>query len=338
MRHAVLIGITLAAAACVSAPPCAHAGATGTVHANTPELAAAVAGLMDEFAARLRRELPATRDEPLSVWVQERPQAPWGARSDEHIVAFRHHWTNRIHLTEGSPTLAQDLAHELVHALADDSWDAVPPALMEGFCDRIAVRIAPPGESLHAGRLLLAAEALGGPRLLIRMRTGGGFDTGAVHLSAATSPVTDPAMVFDRSSAAVDAFADTAHKGGLYGLGYLAAGRLLERAGLAETHARLIEAAQQPEPVATAQLAEAAGLAGGRAAWQAALGDELERDLATVATGIADRIVDGVRQWAAGRGAADSRAAIEAADPELRIEGRKSAVRLLALPAFVAQL
>ncbi len=147
------------------------------------------------------------------------------------------------------------LAHELVHAQTGPSWDPLPGVVNEGLADVVAERVCPDLAPLaRATRVLNASRYFGGLHLTVRYQLpeSGETQEGRVHLR--TEPegeVPDPALPFELDRWELNrelAYLPETY----YGLGYLAALRVIERGGIAGLHALCAHAQSRGESVVPA--------------------------------------------------------------------------------------
>lgn len=274
---AILAGALLAA--CRAVPPAASApAASGVVRADTPERAADVARLLDDVVPRVRALLPGVEDQPVEVWVERElsryplVSAPRGSGAYTLTVH------NRIHVTEGHALFGQLLAHEVVHALLDDSWRALPGILEEGLADQVGTRLFPEHRAyVRASRLLGVAARYG--RLPLKLRVAaprGGVDD--LHLEADVDvrgePPTRPWPVRDALSISAEDLAVEEFESDrlvLRGLGFLMLEALVERVGYEGLHELCLEARRLGRKrVAVEELCAASGLAEDYDSWAAA--------------------------------------------------------------------
>lgn len=266
-----LLLVLLALPACLAPPPRHHVAASqGQVLGDSMGQARLVAELLDDLAPRVRRLLPGTRDAPLEVWVQRRLELYRNWSVDDDVPAFTVEGEHRIHMLENDPRdLSAALAHELVHALLDESWASLPPVLEEGLADWVQEVLHPElAASLRADHLAKAGSAFGGlpfglwqpgglgGRQLARFRFPTGVDLG--------EPLGDPVVAIDgggRTRSSIwQPYEVSVSDPRLYGIGYVAVVSAIERIGLRGLHARCAAASARGERLAAADLLAAGGL------------------------------------------------------------------------------
>ena len=145
---------------CVSPPRAVVYTPHGLVRADEVQLAEDAAQMFLDVRDRLLRRLPDAREQPVDVWLQDRPHAGPLMTPSSAFHAFALHGTwmrrGRIHL----PALdfRASLAHELVHLLLGDSWNPLPQALEEGLCDVMALLVDQSPSDLRLLRLQAAKK------------------------------------------------------------------------------------------------------------------------------------------------------------------------------------
>jgi hypothetical protein len=336
------LGAALALLTGCVGPPAACAVRPGVrVCAPTREDARDAAAAVERIILELRKKLPGLRETTVEIWLQERPQVVWFVPAASGVGALSNSWTGRIHATANSRHLDAELAHEVVHALLDASWGALPPTLEEGLCDQMASRVASGGAHLRADRLLLAIAAACGPPMRLRVHSQ---DAGwSEHVIDATFPRAgelDLCDAFTRSSRRVHPFLGSRSRAVWYGVGFVAAGRLLAALGPAGLRELCAATAREGDGDAAEALAAAAGLSAERGSWRAAILAELD-DAAVVelARLIAPELARTARDVESQRrGDRPLDRAVLDARPQFRIVGHALSVDLSSLPEFRAAL
>ncbi len=212
----------------------------GDVFADSAPIADDVAVDLARLVPEIRALLPGTRDSAPDVWIQRELLLFVGWPVHESVGGFAvtrgtwlHWWTgDRIHVQETSPQRRRlFLAHELVHCVIDDTWHALPPAVEEGLCDEVAMRVEPEHGPHHRGVLMLAAGlATGHLPIAVEYRRSGHV-TRRLALDP-TPGVIDPAEAL---SAGYEAVKGTSGLDGMKrrGVGFVVVGRIVEAGGFA---------------------------------------------------------------------------------------------------------
>lgn len=127
-------------------PPISVDTAYGMVRAERDEDALEVAELLTEMAPQIQEILPGVQDRRVDVWVQEQLRLYRWQERTESVRGFTlladEFEATRIHLRGGGQS-SWYLAHELVHALIDESWRPLPALLEEGLADVVAEELNP---------------------------------------------------------------------------------------------------------------------------------------------------------------------------------------------------
>ena len=307
LRSPFLFGTLLvppAFVACLAVPPRAvYEIEHGTVRADDPQEARAVADLLAVLRPRLLACLPDAREDHVEVWLQDEPRLyrfPHEAGSDaEGLYAPSQ---GRILLSRGLEDMERVLAHELVHATLGPSWSRLPGTLEEGLCDALAARVSGQGvERLRAGRLSSAALACGGLQLVVTVRTTGPDGTRrgwAARVSLSSDErVEDPGRdVFQVEAGLSSTKLEPNVKRGLYGLSFLLVDRVVERVGVEGLHRLCLEAEREGRSKVSRQaLLGAAELDGDVGAWRTAAAASMRpgdlADLARMYPGIVADVV-----------------------------------------------
>jgi hypothetical protein len=336
--RAACVAATLAACACVSAPPASVTVAAGEVRADTPQRAAEVAALLEHHATAIRALLDGTREEPVSVWVQENPRVFHFFEPDEDVSSFTNHGTNRIHLSADPQASSVDLAHELVHLLLDDTWDSLPDTLEEGLADVVADRVA--GEGARAVRFMRLASVLaltdaGEWRFVVDLDTQGGGATAEARVVFVDFEPVPPAEVFSAGSRRISPFLGGSAKAALYGLAFVAVAAIEERAGLEGLHRECLRLAQEGGDPASA-FAALASLGEEPGPWRdAALGLLRQEDaIAFLAGGHVDLVASIVLLARFGYAGAAADEALDGARPRMILGSTGFEVPLVEVPGF----
>lgn len=299
LRALLAVGGAALLSGCVGPPPVAVEAQHGVVRAESLEQALEISRMLDRLYEDVQRTLPHTREARVDLWIQEHPQLVAFFPATPDVGGFAVRFLDRIHVRDEPLRLASYLAHELVHILLDDSWEALPPALEEGLAEHVSFRLVPdPFENDRPEKLLHALSAAGQEfwelceLRFARPASNGGV---SVHLSSLVSddPVVEPLRVFDSNRAKVAAFFGPADRSIWYSLGFLAVARLVTRHGYEGLHRLAVEAGEAAEDDARIQLfTRAADLTLDPATWRTAFLEEItEGDLRWYATVTAD-------QWA----------------------------------------
>jgi hypothetical protein len=271
-RFAILACVlsVLPLAACrTSAPAAAVDSSLGVVRADTEAGAAAVRDDLEALVPRVRDTLPGTRPRDVDVWVQKRLEVFRGFPYPEQVAGMADFESGRIHVRSGDDRVRLHLAHELVHVLVADEWKRLPGVLEEGLCDLVAVAVVEDlGIEQHVKRLVEACSLLGGLRARIEMRRPDG-EPGCVRadvrLRLDGGPVATLEEVLALRSSDVFLKATGDDGAGLYGMGYLVAGRIVRADGFDGLHALCLRAGREGhELVPPAWILEASGLDGSR--------------------------------------------------------------------------
>lgn len=143
----LLAGLLAFAVGCLAPPPPISVDtAFGEVRAERDQEALEVADLLIEMAPQIREILPGVQDRRVDVWVQERLRLYRWQERTESVRGFtllaKEFDATRIHLRGGGQS-SWYLAHELVHALIDESWRPLPALLEEGLADVVAEELNP---------------------------------------------------------------------------------------------------------------------------------------------------------------------------------------------------
>lgn len=269
---AIALALAGIASGCLVAPPRQELAAReGRVRAERTDRAQAVAEALDELLPRVLETLPGTRHPRLEVWVQDVP-ALYAFQKSAYSDAdgFYAEGMQRIHLREGSEHLARTLAHELVHASLDDSWDTLPGTLEEGLCDVVSAQLVPDAAArLSAGRLSSAAFATGGLVIDVELSlpTGTPDESDDVRWSARMRldgeprVRVDPLRAFDVQAGLSTSSLSSAEKRSYYGVAFLVVRRIVERVGFEGLHELCEQAsADGLAVVPTEVLLDAAGI------------------------------------------------------------------------------
>lgn len=250
LRPAILLALAAVpiSAGCASAPPFAATVSAGEVRAETDRQARDVADLLQHHADAVRALLKDTLDEPVSVWVQERPHVVTLFGPARGVSSFTNRWAGRIHLNADPQAGSADLAHELVHRLLGPSWEPLPDALEEGLADWVSIQVAgDAARPVRFSRVALALAAAGAEHWRVVAGASpikAGATVGAdVHL-VDYEPVA-PAETFFAGGGRMSAFSGSSGKATLYGLAYVAVSRLVDDHGLDGLHAICVRVVEE---------------------------------------------------------------------------------------------
>ncbi len=165
----VLVALAAAIlAGCVWLGPPAHVSVVGgNVRADTHAEARRVAGMVAWLRPAIEARLPGVRAAPVEVWVRdlrgplELPERMTGATL---TFAGRHARRRSYIFADGDGP--STLAHELVHAMVDETWHRLPAVLEEGLCDFVAGAVT--GEESEPQKLFYLRSALWDFELVVR--------------------------------------------------------------------------------------------------------------------------------------------------------------------------
>lgn len=249
--RALLVVVALALTGCMTpAPHVVVDGPYGDVFAEESLLAADVADDLARLVPQIRALLPGTRaDAAPDVWVQRELSLFRGWPVHESVGGFAvtsdtwlHWWTgDRIHVEASDPARRRlFLAHELVHAVVDEAWHTLPPAVEEGLCDEVAIRLEPTHGAAHRGVLLLATGlGVGHLPLSIEYRRPG---RAARRVSLEPDvPAESPRDALEAGPSAVKGTSgiDAMKR---RGIGFVVVGRIVARTGFGGLHALAADA------------------------------------------------------------------------------------------------
>lgn len=258
------------------APQVGLTGSADVVRADDQAVAIDVATMLAELEPAVRAALPGTRGRRLEVWVQDELSLFRGETAGHDVDGFHVVDTGRIHLrVEERERMRATLAHELVHALVDDTWRRLPPVVEEGLADWVATQVcADVAARIRAGRLGDAGGSLGG--LSMRLRLASPTSAARSALPSRILLTSDAPLQLDDVFAAevvgLDALrASTDVRPGLYGCGFLLVDRIVARHGIGHLRALCLVAERDGEPVVPSDaLLDAARLDHSRRAWSVA--------------------------------------------------------------------
>ncbi|MCZ6792091.1 MAG: hypothetical protein O7J95_00585 [Planctomycetota bacterium] len=150
-------------AGCKVAPPPVRRETTfAVVYGNSSDEVARVSRWVEEFHPRIRELLPQTRNRHPEIWVQKKLAVYRSQRMPDYLDGFLNGSRDRIQVRRDVECLEQTVCHELIHALLDDSWSALPAIVEEGLCEVVSMEVvAGCARLLRAQRLLGAASYLG---------------------------------------------------------------------------------------------------------------------------------------------------------------------------------
>lgn len=258
--------------------------AADVVRADDPEVAVEVATMLVDVKPAVIAALPGTRDRRLEIWVQDELSLFRGETAGHDVDGFYVVGTGRIHLRlESVDRMRSTLAHEVVHALADETWRTLPPVVEEGLADWIAAQVCDESASrIRAGRLGDAGGALGGLSMRLRLSSPSqrGRTSWPSRITLASEASLELSDVFAPEVEGLDALrASTDVRPGLYGCGFLLVDRIVERRGLRHLRGLCLMARREGYGhVSQDALLDAAELAMSPRAWNVAaaraLGDD----------------------------------------------------------------
>ncbi len=269
MRWRVAIAVLVLGASCAAPPPpIAVETPYGLVRAESEDKAEEVAQMLERLAPRVREILPGSADREIDVWVQSVLRSTRNGERAKGVKGFTlltgEFNPKRIHLLEDGE-LSWYLAHELVHALVDESWRSLPGILEEGLGDVVAEELNPEyAHRIRAHRLFTSSGFTGGVlfRLVYRLPAGSrGWVEAPMRLQ----------VLEDHGEARVDELLGLSRRElrkewrelpePFYGLAYLIVSRIVEREGLDGLHALCVEAEEEGlEVVPTERILAAADL------------------------------------------------------------------------------
>ncbi|MFT7463279.1 MAG: hypothetical protein ACI9EF_001623 [Pseudohongiellaceae bacterium] len=305
---AVIALLLVVSPGCMStAPRVVVQGAHGFVRADSPAQAQIVSALLETMVPRVRAILPDTLSEPVEVWVQRELSlyTHWSVNKD--VPAFTVERERRIHMAENpSRELSAALGHELVHALLGEGWSTLPPVAEEGLADWIQEVLHPEfAASMRADHLAKASAAFGGMRFGLWCP---GSVQGGRRLASFTFPgpspgevpITDPQLAIDQGGQQADdssvwkPYEVSVSDPRLYGIGYLAVVRAVERVGLSGLYELCQRAADQGlEQMPGAWLLEAGGLSRSPDEWQQIIAERVgRRELTALGHSLSPFMVD----------------------------------------------
>jgi hypothetical protein len=290
-------------AACAQVPEIALSTEHGVVRAHTPADAAAMADLLERLKPQVLALLPGARDRPTEVWREPALQleaVPEERARDAGVVALTELQSGRIRIGEAGG-IGPDflLAHELVHALMDESWDPLPAIMKEGLCDAIACRLAPEHAArARALRMFGARFAFGDQALDLAVTEpsfGGRLGVG-ITVSAPGIPRREPREALELAGHGVRLHGELRDEDVLYGYGLLLVERTIDRIGLAGLHALCLRAREEGRAVLPARwVLWAAALDDSPASWRAALAQAVgPRELVALAAHLEDGLAEAI--------------------------------------------
>lgn len=253
MRWHVWIAALLWGASCAAPPPpIAVDTPYGLVRAETDGKAKEVAEMLARLSPRVQEVLPGTTEREIDVWVQSVLRSTRHGERAKGVKGFTllagEFNPKRIHLLEDGE-LSWYLAHELVHALVDESWRPLPGILEEGLGDVVAEQLnAEYAHRIRAHRLFTSSGFTGGVlfRLVYRLPAGSkAWVEAPMRLQ----------VLDDYDEVGVEELLALSRRElrkewrelpePFYGLAYLIVSRIVERRGLDGLHALCLEAAEE---------------------------------------------------------------------------------------------
>ncbi len=237
----------------------------GVVRAATSERAAETSELLADLVPRIAALIPGACPSTVEVWLQRELAIYRNEPFPDHVAGMTEYAQGRIYLRDRDAELRLHLAHELVHLMLTNEWDALPAVLEEGLCDYVAFDIASDSRSpLRVWRLLEAGGVFGGIDATVEIRAPrhdsrrGRMESHSLRLAAHGARQATMIDVLEMSDQEV--FDRSTEQGGtgLYGVGYFVVGRIVMRHGYEGLHRLCIAAGGRRIPAAT--VLEAAGL------------------------------------------------------------------------------
>ncbi len=135
---------------------------SGIVRADNEVLARQVGAWLDELLPAVQSCIPYSLELRPEVWVQEKLRLYRNQDLPDEVYGFNASIGNRIHVREDAENLKLTLAHEIVHAVLDPSWETLPGVLEEGLCEWTSLRVVSQGRAgERAKRLFQSALYLG---------------------------------------------------------------------------------------------------------------------------------------------------------------------------------
>ncbi len=343
LRPLLVLGLVVLLSACRATPPVAAVTAPfGSVRAESLDEARGVAARASELVPAIRRAVPDLLDRPIEIWVQRQLEIFEGEPYSDHIAGMADFEEARIHVRAGDERVALHLAHELVHVLAGPTWATLPGVLEEGLCDVVAAAVVPEwGAEQHVKRVVEAAATAGGLSAIVSFRQWRGGDSyrirAELRLSLGDVTPINLNRAFTLSSSEVFAKASGDSVGGLYGVGYLVAHRIVERQGFSGLHRLCTSATERGlERVPAADILAAAAMNASPDSMRNAVVDALGDDeLEVLARLVAKDLAAATVKLCKEMGGDDRPAAfLERSDPELRLPHRRRPVKLAQLREF----
>ena len=342
----VLLGAgALGAGACVQPPRVALPTPHGTVRAGDTPSAERLAAMLIDLQPRVRALLPGTRDRSTEVWLGA-SVLPEEMQEHQGVVALTELPSGRILIGGEGHGLGSDflLAHELVHALMDESWDPLPAIMKEGLCDAIACRLVPEqGPRVRAMRMFGARFAFGEQQLDLAVTEpsfGGRLGLG-IRVAAPDFERRDPLAALAIAGHGIHLHAELQDEDVLYGYGLLLVERTIERAGLDGLHALCMRARDERLPLLPSEwVLWAAGMDAGATSWRTALAEalgpaEMQELARQIGDGVAEAIVANLRYRYADFSAQEF---LGHADASLGLRGGSLELPLTALPVLAERV
>ncbi len=291
--------------ACAGPPPVFHESMRGDIRAFDNASAKQTARWLDELQPVIEEWIPGSRaGQRFEVWRMTEAAWPGPGVPSDHDASYGVHTEGAAQIRlRDQPTIPgmegvsaapewalrtkAILAHELVHGLLGDSWDALPRVVEEGLCDFLAARAVP--ELAGAERTTQALPLL----LLATTEPVHVFATASADHCVGTAtatllrptPLPDPETFLSVGASGVPPpwHRDADRVG--RALGFALVSRIMERGGIEDLH-RI--AAISREPTSRAALTDAL--------LDAAALDNLEANtLISLARGLLDR--DDSNRW-----------------------------------------
>lgn len=343
LRQVVTACLVVVLSACRATPPVAAVTAPfGSVRGETIDEARTVAAYAAELVPAIRAAVPGLLDRSIEIWVQRQLEIFEGEPYSDHIAGMADFEEARIHVRAGDDRVALHLAHELVHVLAGPTWSTMPGVLEEGLCDVVAAAVVPElGIEQHVKRVVEAAATAGGLNAIVSFRQWRGGDTyrirAEVRLSLGDVTPINLNRAFTLSSSEVFAKAAGDSCGGLYGIGYLVAHRIVERQGFAGLHRLCLSATERGlERIPAADILAAAAMNASPDSIRSAVADSIgDEELEALARLVAKDLATATVKLCKDMGGDDQPASfLERADPEFRVPHRRRPVKLAHLREF----
>ncbi len=329
----------LLATACVEPPRVSLRTAHGTVSADDTPAARELAAMLIDLQPRVRELLPGNRDRITDVRLDP-GLIPEDLLRQQGVVAQTELSTGRILIGGGAFGVGNDflLAHELVHALMDDSWDPLPAIMKEGLCDAIACQVVPADAAqVRALRMFGARFAFGEQQIdLAVTEPSFGARLGVtVRVAVSESSSRDPVEALSLGGHGVRLHDEFHDADVLYGYGLLIVERAIARIGIDGLHVLCLRSRAEGRSLLTIdEVLAAADLDTSVLAWRDALAGavgpaELQALTEQLGVRLADAVVTNLRYRYADFSADDF---LDQADASLALRGGSAELPLALLP------